>query len=64
MTSIFEKNLKFAKQLYTEIINHTENPKKPVIYLIEIGAGIQQAFGEDDIIHFILGKLPKASLDL
>ena len=38
MTSIFEKNLKFAKQLYTEIINHTENPKKPVIYLIEIGS--------------------------
>ena len=34
---MFEKNLKFAKELYTEIVNNTINPKLPLIYKIEIG---------------------------
>ena len=29
--------MKFAKELYTEIVNNTINPKSPVIYKIEIG---------------------------
>ena len=34
---MFEKYLKYAEKLYTEIINSTENPNSPVIYKIEIG---------------------------
>jgi hypothetical protein len=50
---MFEKNLKYAEKLFTEIINKTENPKYPVIYKIEIGN-----IGDSDY-KFYIGKASK-----
>jgi|TARA_B110000090_G_scaffold181713_1_gene207397 hypothetical protein len=50
---MFEKNLKFAKILFTEIINETKNPKGAVIYKIEIGNK------ENSEYRFYIGKASK-----
>jgi hypothetical protein len=37
MNKVFEKNLKYATKLYTEIFDNTVNLNAPVLYKIEIG---------------------------
>ena len=50
---MFEKCLKCANKLYTEIINNTEDPMAPVIYKIEIGDTGEPSY------KFYIGKASK-----